>query len=348
VGVTDIDAERTKALKLKEEHGVEVTSVDADSPAAKAGVKVSDVVLEYNGQRVEGIEQFLRLVRETPVGRQVKLLIARNGATQTLTATTGSRPAGNFVWSDDFKFKMPEIHVFPDMPRALMMWQSRTLGVESESLTSQLGEYFGAKEGVLVRSVIKGSAAEKAGLKAGDVITKIGGQKVTSPKDISNALRSVVDQSCRSRLLRSKEQASTSRLKISLRKRSGNDQPAGSIVHGSERRLVRLDRTIRWTLTRSSTSFQNCQGRRNLRRRLTAAVPLSAGSVCSSSAPTAEAEVERANWRPATALSSARPNRLPAQPASCPGEPLQPAESRFTETNRYTQRPARSRSRHKA
>jgi serine protease Do len=191
VGVTDIDGERTKALKLKDEHGVEVTSVDADSPAAKADVKVGDVVLEYNGQRVEGIEQFLRLVRETPVGRQVKLLISRNGATQTLTATTGSRPVGNFVWSgDEFKFKMPQIHI-PDMPRTLMMWQSRTLGVESESLSSQLGEYFGAKEGVLVRSVIKGSAAEKAGLKAGDVITKIGNRKVTSPQDISNALRSL-------------------------------------------------------------------------------------------------------------------------------------------------------------
>jgi S1-C subfamily serine protease len=72
-----------------------------------------------------------------------------------------------------------------------MMWQSRTLGVESESLNSQLGEYFGVKEGALVRSVIKGSAAEKAGLKAGDVITKIGGQKVTSAKEISNALRSL-------------------------------------------------------------------------------------------------------------------------------------------------------------
>jgi S1-C subfamily serine protease len=71
------------------------------------------------------------------------------------------------------------------------MWQSRTLGVESESLSSQLGEYFGAKEGVLIRSVIKGSAAEKAGLKAGDVITKIGNQKVTSPKEISSALRSL-------------------------------------------------------------------------------------------------------------------------------------------------------------
>jgi serine protease Do len=192
VGVTDIDAERTKALHLKEEHGVEVTSVDADSPAAKAGVKVSDVVLEYNGQRVEGIEQFLRLVHETPVGRQAKLLISRNGATQTLTATIASRSSNAFVFDpENFRYKMPEIRI-PDMPRSLMMWQSRTLGVESEPLSgSQLGDYFGAKDGVLIRSVIKGSAAEKAGLKAGDVITKIGSQKVSSPKEISNALHSL-------------------------------------------------------------------------------------------------------------------------------------------------------------
>jgi S1-C subfamily serine protease len=61
--------------------------------------------------------------------------------------------------------------------------------VESESLNSQLAEFFGVKEGVLVRAVIKGSAAEKAGLKAGDVITKIGDSKVSNPRDISNALR---------------------------------------------------------------------------------------------------------------------------------------------------------------
>jgi serine protease Do len=193
--VTDIDAERAKALKLKDEHGVEVTSVDADSPAAKADVKVGDVVLEYNGQRVEGIEQFLRLVRETPVGRQVKLLISRNGSTQTLSATIAARSANTFVWNgDDFRINMPPMPAIriPDIPRSMMMWQSRTLGVESEPLSgSQLGDYFGAKDGVLVRSVIQGSAAEKAGLKAGDVITRIGNQKVTSPKEISNALHSL-------------------------------------------------------------------------------------------------------------------------------------------------------------
>ena len=189
--MSEIDSERAKALNLKEERGVEVKNVDEDSPAAKAGVKVGDVVLDYNGQRVEGTEQFVRFVRETPVGRQVKLLISRNGAIQTLTAAIGSRPSNTIVMGgDDFKFNMPEVRI-PDMPRALMSWQSRSLGVESESLNSQLAEFFGVKEGALVRSVIKGTAAEKAGLKAGDVITRIGDKKVTSPKDIANALRSM-------------------------------------------------------------------------------------------------------------------------------------------------------------
>ena len=83
IGVAEVDPERAKALNLKEVHGVEVKSVDQDSPAAKAGLKESDVVLEYNGQRIEGAEQFIRLVHETPVDRQVKLLVWRNGAPET-------------------------------------------------------------------------------------------------------------------------------------------------------------------------------------------------------------------------------------------------------------------------
>lgn len=197
VGVAEIDAERVKALNLKEERGVEVKSVDADSPAAKAGVKVNDVILDYNGQRVEGDEQFVRLVRETPVGRQVKLLISRNGATQTLTATIGSRQGNSVVWNwngDDMmrsmQSQMRELNL-ADLPKPLMSWQNRMLGLESESLNSQLAEYFGVKEGVLVRSVTKGTAADKAGFRAGDVIIKVGNQKVAAPKDVANALRSL-------------------------------------------------------------------------------------------------------------------------------------------------------------
>ena len=192
VGVAEVDTERAKELKLKEERGVEVKNVEEDSPAGKAGVKVGDVVLDYNGQRVEGAEQFVRLVRETPVGRQVKLLISRNGSTQTLTATIGSRSPGAYFSKEfgDFEKEMKNLSSrMPDLPRPTMTMQSRALGVESESLGPQLAEYFGVKEGVLVRSVVRGSAAEKAGIKAGDVITKVGDRRVSNPRRLSALCR---------------------------------------------------------------------------------------------------------------------------------------------------------------
>jgi serine protease Do len=84
---------------------------------------------------------------------------------------------------------MPGIRI-PDIPRAFTTWRSPTLGIESESLNPQLAEYFGVKEGVLVRAVTHDSAAEKAGFKAGDVIVKVEGQTVTTPKEISSILQS--------------------------------------------------------------------------------------------------------------------------------------------------------------
>ncbi len=195
VGVAEIDNARAKDLKLREEQGVEITRIEDDSPAAKAGLKVGDVVLEYNGQRVEGMEQFGRLVRETPVGREVKLLINRNGAPQTVQATVGSRkghelPGPNGTWH----FEMPEVRI-PDMPTGdapqfFSVWRGSMLGVETESLNKQLGDFFGVKEGVLVRTVVKGSAAEMAGIRAGDVITKVDQNAVTTPNELSSAIRS--------------------------------------------------------------------------------------------------------------------------------------------------------------
>jgi len=199
VGVADINAESAKNLKLKEERGVEITRVEDDSPAAKAGLKVKDVVLEYNGQRVEGTEQFVRMVRETPEGRQARLVVSRDGSTQTLTATVSARKGSGIFLGEPFdnekfrgqmeKFQQQLRFTIPDVPHATMSWQSGSLGVLAEPLESQLAEYFGVKEGVLVRSVSKDSAAEKAGMKAGDVILKIDEAKVTTPREITNAIR---------------------------------------------------------------------------------------------------------------------------------------------------------------
>jgi serine protease Do len=208
VGVAEVSAERAKALKLKEERGVEVTKIDDDSPALKAGLKAGDVVLDYNGQRIEGTEQFVRMVKETPEGRQVRLLISRDGNTQTLTATIAARKGyGAFVRpeidqarlqadmkaaqadmqkaQEKFRFQMP------DTPQVVMGMRSGGLGIEAESITAQLAEYFGVKDGVLVRSVIKDSAAAKAGMKAGDVITKVDDASVSQPQEITRALRTL-------------------------------------------------------------------------------------------------------------------------------------------------------------
>ena len=113
IGGLDISSGRAKALNLKEERGVEVSSLAEDGPAAKAGIKQGDVVLEFNGQPVEGTAQFQRLVRETPVGRQVRIKVWRSGAAQTLTATVGENKQTTVFGPGDgsWNFSMPEIQI---------------------------------------------------------------------------------------------------------------------------------------------------------------------------------------------------------------------------------------------
>jgi len=169
VNLAEIASDRARELKLKEAYGVEITRVEDGSPADKAGLKSGDVVLEYNGQRVEGMEQFGRLVRETPAAREVKLLISRNGVSQTITATVQTRKSKSLSGAMIPAFDMPEIHI-PDVPQIFTTWRSPVLGVEAESLGPQLAAYFGVKEGVLVRSVAKETAAEKAGIDRKSVV----------------------------------------------------------------------------------------------------------------------------------------------------------------------------------
>src|SRR5256885_11551802 len=91
IDVKDVTSDRVSALKLKEERGVEITMVDQDAPAGKAGLKEHDVVLDFNGNRVEGQEQLVRMLHETPAGRQVKLGIVRDGQPMQVQVTLGDR-----------------------------------------------------------------------------------------------------------------------------------------------------------------------------------------------------------------------------------------------------------------
>lgn len=198
VGVVDIDSERAKTLKLKETRGAEVTMVSDGTPAAKAGIHVGDVILEYNGQPVQGKEELQRLVRETPPGHQVNIGLWRNGAPLSVTATVEEGMLPNFdteTWP--FNGNMPPMPAMPqmpafDIPRMITTFQSSALGTDCETLgsNSQLADFFGVKDGLLVRSVSHNSAAEKAGVKAGDVIVKLGDTHIANNRDLSAALRS--------------------------------------------------------------------------------------------------------------------------------------------------------------
>ncbi|MBZ5586859.1 MAG: PDZ domain-containing protein [Acidobacteriia bacterium] len=154
----------------------------------------------YNGQAVEGAEELTRLVHETPVARQVKIGLWRNGAPVTVTATIGEAkgmaalsPGGAWATPNIHipEMRMPRMVIPPiDIPQFQMTWQSRMLGILGEPLSQypQLADFFGVKEGVLVKSVNKDSAAEKAGIKAGDVIVKIDDAKIVDTEGIRRAL----------------------------------------------------------------------------------------------------------------------------------------------------------------
>ena len=194
VDIRDVTTERASALKLKEERGVEIITVDQDAPAGKAGLREHDVILDFNGAAVESEEQIRRLIREVPPGRTVTLGISRDGSPMKISVQLADHGAVVARVRPRVMVPVPRIQVFPrnsmDLPFQVQTY-SYVLGVQTESLTRQLGDYFGVKdgEGVLVRSVEKGSAAEKAGLKAGDVIIRADNEKLTDRSDLSHILR---------------------------------------------------------------------------------------------------------------------------------------------------------------
>lgn len=208
VGVMDINDETARAIGLVEAHGIEISSVTADSPAERAGLREGDFILTYRGERVHGYQHFARLVRETPAGRAVELGVVRDGQRTTLTVEIGEREALSATketieavkqqlesvkdrigsarlrleadgppWRSEFTWDF-------DVPQVQMIARNRRLGTELEGLDGQLAEFFGVERGVLVRNVRSGSVAEMADLRAGDVIVSVDGEPVDRPAEV--------------------------------------------------------------------------------------------------------------------------------------------------------------------
>ena len=191
VETQEVTSEKAKELKLSAERGVLLERILPDSPAAKADLKENDIVTEINGQKVEGAAQFRRIIREIPAGRTAQFTVWREGRAQTISVTLGKSEEHAKTWikSGPRAFTLPRVEIpdlqeFPGMDWNYEIFPGARprLGIDAEDLSGQLGTYFGAPdgEGILVREVNPGSAAEKAGLKAGDVITSVNGERIHS------------------------------------------------------------------------------------------------------------------------------------------------------------------------
>jgi serine protease Do len=213
-GISEVSAEKVKELKLPAERGVVLGKIVPDSPAAKAGLKESDVVTEINGQRVEGTEQFRRMIREIPSGRATQFTVWREGRSQSVQVTLGKsemRHANTLVapaMPGNFAIQIPDMPEMDGMFTAGPFAASRTrLGIDAENVDGEFGNYFGAPEGegILVRGVFPDTPAAKAGLKAGDVITSVNGERIRSVGELrSKMMEKRDDKSIKLGLIRNK------------------------------------------------------------------------------------------------------------------------------------------------
>jgi serine protease Do len=198
--------------------GVQIDEVQPDSAADKAGLKRGDVIVEFDGERVRSGRQFARLVQETPAGRSIKATIMRDGQRQDVQVTPSEgRESSVILGGDRFqgaladRFDLDRLRDLPfnfNFDYMPGMVSGGQLGVTVDELTHQLADYFGAKDGVLVTSVTDGSAAARAGIKAGDVITSINGNRVTSRSDLVSALRRADGEEVTVGIVRDKKESS--------------------------------------------------------------------------------------------------------------------------------------------
>ncbi|MDQ3068492.1 MAG: PDZ domain-containing protein [Acidobacteriota bacterium] len=208
IGVTidDVDA------------GVRIEEVEESAPAAKAGLKKGDVFVEFDGEKVRSVRQLTRLIQETPEGRKVPAVVTRGGQRVTVTLEPESRSFEASIATSEREFlRTPELYMrtipaprAPRAPRAPQALRAPTapmppqieifrdgfaysfgggrLGVTTEGLSAQLAKHFGVDGGVLVSSVSEDSAASKAGIRAGDVITKVNSAAIDDAADLIREL----------------------------------------------------------------------------------------------------------------------------------------------------------------
>jgi membrane-associated protease RseP (regulator of RpoE activity) len=215
----DINKENMARYGMRDARGVGIKQVVKDSPAEKAGLKKDDVIVRFEGDSVTSVRKLNRLVGEVAPDQTVKLSISRSGGEQDVSVTIGKRNGSFNAMGNWDQFKgldkiegLERLKELQAMPPGANVWKwegqapgkdgmiyafgsRRRIGISTTQLTKQLADYFGVKDGqgVLVTSVADDSPAAKAGLKAGDIITAIDGEKIEDAGDLSRGINKKKD-----------------------------------------------------------------------------------------------------------------------------------------------------------
>lgn len=199
INFREIPDDQLSAFKIRDGRGEEVTLVDHDGPACASGIKVHDVLLQFNGQAIESEDQLRRVLRDLPAGKRVSFLVSRNGEAQTLSIVLANRDTvGQQAWDRHMTVPEPvtshgnglfggDAPSAADLPRRNLMGaailSSSYTGAMLELMSPQLADFFGTQTGLLVRSVDPDSPAAAAGLRAGDVVTKVNAVPLATSND---------------------------------------------------------------------------------------------------------------------------------------------------------------------
>lgn len=208
----DITRENMSRYNLREARGVAISKVIEGSPAEKAGLKKDDVVLRFNGEEVSSVRKLNRLIAEVAPDHTARLSISRNGSEQELSVTLEKRKGMN---AQLFNREGEGGKLLEGLSRApgaftFALGSSRRIGVSTNTLTKQLADYFGVNDGagVLVTDVKDGSPADKAGLKAGDVITQVDNERIENVGDLMRSINRKSEGDITLTIIRDKSQRS--------------------------------------------------------------------------------------------------------------------------------------------
>jgi serine protease Do len=199
------------SIPQSEQAQVEIMEVEKESPAELAGLKEGDILRTIDGKKITDGAMFVSEIRSRKPGQDVKLGVERGGKTVEVKVKLGEYPEAEARRALEMRFPrlfpaLPEkpgqpekapggrfdIYPLPRTPQAWPAWGKRKyIGVYLDELNKDLLDFFGVKEGngLLITQVTKGSPAEKAGLKVGDVIVRADGKKLTSISDLSAAVQ---------------------------------------------------------------------------------------------------------------------------------------------------------------